>query len=71
MKMTLDIDDELLNEAKSLSIREHKPLKVLVEEGLRLRLRSSCLHQSRRSLSLPVYRGKSGLATGIDPTTLR
>jgi hypothetical protein len=40
MKTTLDIDEELLNQAKSLSVRE-------------------------------VYRGKSGLAMGIDPTTLR
>ena len=71
MKTTLDIDDELLNEARSLSVREHKTLKALVEEGLRLRLRSPCLHQSRRSHLPPVYRGKSGLATGIDPTTLR
>jgi hypothetical protein len=71
MKTTLDIDDELLNEARSLSVREYKTLKALVDEGLRLRLRSPCLHQSPRSHSLPVYRGKTGLATGIDPTTLR
>jgi hypothetical protein len=71
MKTTLDIDEELLSEAKSLSVRENKTLKALVEEGLRLRLRTHCLHQSRRSHLLPVYRGKSGLAMGIDPTTLR
>lgn len=39
MKTTLDIDDELLIEAKAVSARERKSLTALTEEGLRLRLR--------------------------------
>ena len=64
MKTTLDIDDDLLKKAKVLAARERKSLTGLVEEALRLRLR-------RRRLALPVYRGRSGLAKGIDPLSLR
>jgi hypothetical protein len=39
MKTTLDFDDELLNEIKSLSVRECKTLKSVAQDGLRLRLR--------------------------------
>jgi hypothetical protein len=70
MKTTLDIDDELLIKAKTVSARERKSLTALIEEGLRLRLRGSRV-KSRRSSPLPVYRGRSGLAKGIDPTSNR
>jgi hypothetical protein len=70
MKTTLDIDDELLIKAKAVSARERKSLTALIEEGLRLRLRGP-RPKSRRSQPLPVYRGKSGLAKGIDPTSNR
>jgi hypothetical protein len=70
MKTTLDIDDELLIKAKTVSARERKSLTALIEEGLRLRLRSP-RRSSRRRQPLPVYRGKSGLAKGIDPTSNR
>ena len=69
MKTTLDIDDELLIKAKAVSARERKSLTALIEEGLRLRLRTrGSGHAPRR---LPVYRGKGGLAKGIDPTSNR
>lgn len=71
MKTTLDIDDELLIKAKAVSARERKSLTVLIEEGLRLRLRRRRSLLSGRSQPLPVYRGKSGLAKGIDPTSNR
>jgi hypothetical protein len=70
MKTTLDIDDELLIKAKAVSARERKSLTALIEEGLRLRLRGPG-RKSRRPQPLPVYRGKSGLAKGIDPTSNR
>jgi hypothetical protein len=70
MKTTLDLDDELLVKAKTVSARERKSLTALIEEGLRLRLRSPRL-KSRRPKTLPVYRGKGGLAKGIDPTSNR
>ena len=35
MKTTLDIDDELLNRAKRQARRTGRPLRALVEDGLR------------------------------------
>ena len=55
-----------------MSARERKSLTALIEEeGLRLRLRSRRAAASGKPVSLPVYRGKSGLAKGIDPTSNR
>jgi hypothetical protein len=71
MKTTLDLDDELLIKAKAVSARERKSLTALIEEGLRLRLRGRRPPVPSRSQPLPVYRGKSGLAKGIDPTSNR
>jgi len=71
MKTTLDIDDDLLIKAKALSARERKSLTALIEEGLRLRLRSRRAPVGGKLVPLPVYRGKSGLAKGIDPTSNR
>jgi hypothetical protein len=71
MKTTLDIDDDLLIKAKAMSARERKSLTALIEEGLRLRLRSRRAAASGKPVSLPVYHGKSGLSKGIDPTSNR
>jgi hypothetical protein len=71
MKTTLDIDDELLIKAKAVCARERKNLTALIEEGLRLRLGGRRSAVSGRSRPFPIYRGKSGLAPGIDPTSLR
>ena len=71
MKTTLDIDDELLVKAKALSARERKSLTALIEEGLRLRLRPRGRTGSRSRSPLPIYRGRGGLAKGVDPTSNR
>jgi hypothetical protein len=71
MKTTLDIDDELLVKAKVVSARERKSLTALIEEGLRLRLRKRSSGTTAPHLPLPIYRGKGGLARGIDPTSNR
>jgi hypothetical protein len=71
MKTTLDIQDELLARAKSQAAREHSSLTALIEDGLRLRLRKSRRPVSSGSARLPVYRGKGGLISGIDPTSNR
>ena len=41
MKTTLDIHDDLLLRAKNLSRRTGRPLRAVVEDGLRLVLRES------------------------------
>ncbi|HYA66787.1 MAG TPA: DUF2191 domain-containing protein [Burkholderiaceae bacterium] len=72
MKTTLDIDDELLVKAKALAARERSSLTALIEEGLRLRLRrrASTLH-GRKPPTLAIYRGKGGLAAGVNSLSNR
>jgi hypothetical protein len=72
MKTTLDLDAVLLAEAKARGARERVSVTRLVEEGLRLRLRGRPRPGRRGGASrLPVYRGTSGLAAGIDPCSNR
>lgn len=70
MKTTLDINDELLIKAKALSARERKSLTLLIEEGLRLRLRRA-LPKTANARTLPVYHGKGGLLKGVDARSNR
>ena len=69
MKTTLNINDTLLAEAKSLAARQQTSLTRLIEEGLRLRLRTATVKASDAGFRLPVMKGKGGLLAGIDPTS--
>lgn len=71
MKTTLDIDDELLVKAKALSARERKSLTALIEEGLRLRLRSRLSAVRKTPRPIAIHRGKGGLVSGIDALSNR
>lgn len=71
MKTTLDINDELLIKAKAVSARERKSLTRLIEEGLKLRLRKRSRGAQQTPPSLPAYRGKGGLAVGVNPLSNR
>ena len=66
MRTTLDINDRLLAEAKSLAARRGLSLKALVEEALRERLHA---RSDRRdaAITLPTYSG-DGLQSGVDLT---
>ena len=64
MKTTLDLSDALLTKAKALAAEQHTSLTRLIEEGLQLRLRAQ--RAPSRPVRLPVYRGKGGLAPGLD-----
>jgi hypothetical protein len=64
MKTTLDLNDALLTKAKALAAEQHTSLTRLIEEGLQLRLRAQ--RAPSRTVRLPVYRGKGGLAPGLD-----
>jgi hypothetical protein len=68
MKTTLDINDRLLADAKALAAQERTSLTRLIEQGLQLRLRSRKAPQRGR-LRLPVFRGRGGLARGVEPTS--
>jgi len=67
MKTTLDLNDQLLADAKALAAQQRISLTRLIEEGLQLRLRAkaACVKQGR--VRLPVFRGRGGLVTGVDP----
>lgn len=64
MKTTLDLNDALLKEAKTLAAQQDTSLTRLIEEGLQLRLRAQ--RAPTRPVRLPVYRGKGGLVSGLD-----
>lgn len=67
MKTTLDLDDRLLADAKALAAQQRTTLTRLVEEGLQLRLRAQAESAKRRPVRLPVFRGRGGLVTGVNP----
>ena len=67
MKTTLDLNDQLLAEAKALAARQRTSLTRLIEEGLQLRLRAQADSSKRRRVRLPVYKGSGGLVAGVNP----
>ena len=67
MKTTLDINDQLLDNAKALAARQRTTLTRLIEEGLLLRLRAQAASPPRGKLRLPVFKGRGGLVAGVDP----
>ena len=69
MKTTLDINDALLAEAKSMAARQQTSLTRLIEEGLQLRLRKPPRTARAVAPNLPVIKGRGGLVPGIDPTS--
>jgi hypothetical protein len=67
MKTTLDIDDQLLSEAKALAAHQRTSLTRLIEEGLHLRLRARSSARRRAEVTLPLLKGRGGLVAGVDP----
>ena len=67
MKTTLDIDDQLLSEAKALAAHQRTSLTRLIEEGLHLRLRVRPSAGRRVKVALPLLKGRGGLVAGVDP----
>ena len=67
MKTTLDINDQLLANAKALAAQQRTSLTRLIEEGLQLRLRAQAAAPRRGKQRLPVIKGHGGLLVGVDP----
>ena len=70
MKTTLNINDSLLINAKTFAAQQRTTLTRLIEEGLELRLRSSNSippAATARKRKLPVFSGRGGLVTGVNP----
>jgi hypothetical protein len=66
MKTTLDLNDELLINAKALAAQQRTSLTRLIEEGLQLRLRASTAEPTGPRKRLPVFQGRGGLVAGVD-----
>jgi hypothetical protein len=71
MKTTLNIQDQLLANAKSAAAMQQTTLTRLIEEGLMMRLAVPSKKASARKVSLPVMNGKGGMRSGIDPASHR
>lgn len=67
MKTTLDLNDQLLADAKALAIQQRTSLTRLIEEGLRLRLRAKAGSAKPRRVRLPAFKGRGGLVAGVNP----
>lgn len=67
MKTTLNLNDQLLADAKALAAQQHTSLTRVIEEGLQLRLRAKAHPAPRGLVRLPVFKGRGGLVKGVDP----
>ena len=67
MKTTLNLNDQLLADAKALAARQRTSLTRLIEEGLQLRLHAQAAAAKQRRVRLPVFKGRGGLVAGVDP----
>lgn len=72
-RTTLDLNDDLLAEAKVLAARERLSLTRLIEQALALRMRQAGRQDASSQPSpLPVFPGQGGLRAGIvDPVSNR
>lgn len=67
MKTTLNLNDQLLADAKALAAQQRTSLTRLIEEGLQLRLRAKANSGKRTRIRLPVFKGRGGLVKGVNP----
>jgi len=67
MRTTLDLNDQLLADAKALAAQQRTSLTRLIEEGLQLRLRAQSAVRVHGHTRLPVFNGHGGLVVGVDP----
>ena len=70
MKTTLDIQDNLLANAKAAAAMQRTTLTRLIEEGLSMRL-AVVKKTTPRRVAPPVMKGKGGMRSGIDPASNR
>ena len=67
MKTTLDLNDQLLADAKALAAQQRTTLTRRIEEGLQLRLRARSGSPKAGRVRLPVFKGRGGLVDGVNP----
>ena len=61
----MNINDQLLADAKAMAARKRTSLARLIEEGLSMRIQAAAV--PRGKLQLPVFNGRGGLVAGVDP----
>jgi hypothetical protein len=67
MRTTIDISDDLLQEAKEEAARTHRPLRQVVEDALRASLaRHASSPRGSERVKLLVSRQPAGLCPGVD-----
>lgn len=66
MKTTLNLNDQLLADAKALAAQQRTSLTRLIEEGLQLRLRAKAKPAPLAKVRLPVFKGRGGLVEGVN-----
>ena len=69
MQTTLDLDDQLLADAKALAAQQRTSLTRLIEEALQARLRAQADKPARRRVRLPVFKGRGGLVAGLEASS--
>lgn len=67
MRTTISIDDELLDRAKARAHEHGVTLGALLEDALRDALAAD--RAQAKPIELPVFRGGTGMAPGIEPST--
>ena len=65
MRTTINIDDELMREARLQAAETHRTLTAVIEDALRLALQVRSLVPAGRTVNLPTS-GAGGLLPGID-----
>ena len=67
MRTTLNLNDQLLADAKAFAAQQRTSLTRLIEEGLQLRMRTPAVPSQRARVRLPVFKGQGGLVRGVNP----
>ena len=71
MKTTLDLNDDLLVQAKAQAALERCSLTRLIEDGLTLRLRKAPSARPAQAPVIPSFGGGGAIRPGIDPCSNR
>jgi len=66
VRTTLNIDDELLKDAKATAARNGRTLRAVVEDALRESLARMDSPATDRLARLPTFGGEGGLVPGVD-----
>jgi hypothetical protein len=65
MKLTLNIHDALLSEATVVAAQQRVTYTRLIEEGLRLRIRTAQKTPETKLMPMPTFKSGTGLAGGL------